>query len=127
MSPEAQGFTSELAELMAYTAESIVFGYFGLTAVAYTSDENAVGFEFRLIFYYIAAKLHRDIETSFSDDSGLYRWQLGSPTYLLSGLLPCSGARIVAAPRSEMVPLQGFSLHCKRKVSNISIQQLFIM
>lgn len=51
MSPEAQGFTSalvadrlgdafrgELAELMAYTAESIVFGYFGLTAVAYTSE-----------------------------------------------------------------------------------------
>ena len=28
----------ELAELMAYTAESIVFGYFGLTAVAYTSE-----------------------------------------------------------------------------------------
>jgi hypothetical protein len=28
----------ELAELMAYTAESIVFGYFGLTAVAYTSQ-----------------------------------------------------------------------------------------
>lgn len=38
MSPEAQGFTSALAELMAYTAESIVFGYFGLTAVAYTSE-----------------------------------------------------------------------------------------
>lgn len=53
MSLEAQSFASELAELMAYTAESIVFGYFGLTAVAYTSQANSVGFEFRLIFYYI--------------------------------------------------------------------------
>lgn len=53
MSSEAQYFASELAELMAYTAESIVFGYFGLTAVAYTSEEHAVGFQFRLIFYYI--------------------------------------------------------------------------
>lgn len=53
MSSEAQSFTSELAELMAYTAESIVFGYFGLTAVSYTSEAHAVGFEFRLIFYYI--------------------------------------------------------------------------
>ncbi|CAE7242172.1 NHX3, partial [Symbiodinium necroappetens] len=34
-------------------AESVVFGYFGLTAVAYTSQETDVGFQFHLIVYYI--------------------------------------------------------------------------
>ena len=53
LSREAQMFTSELAELMAYMAESVVFGYFGLTAVAYTSEGADVGFQFHLIFYYI--------------------------------------------------------------------------
>jgi len=53
LSPEAQEFTSELAELMAYMAESVVFGYFGLTAVAYTSEGSDVGFQFHLIVYYI--------------------------------------------------------------------------
>ncbi|CAJ1389990.1 unnamed protein product [Effrenium voratum] len=53
MSEEAQAFASELAELMAYMAESVVFGYFGLTAVAYTSTEKHSGFQVRLIMYYI--------------------------------------------------------------------------
>lgn len=48
-----QSSKGELAELMAYMAESVVFGYFGLTAVAYTSQETDVGFQFHLIVYYI--------------------------------------------------------------------------
>jgi len=54
MGKEAQKFIAELAELMAYTAEAVVFGYFGLTAVAYISAD---AFDWGMVFYYIACIL----------------------------------------------------------------------
>jgi len=49
LSPQARHFVHELAEFLAYLAEAVVFGYFGLTAVRYLHD-----FCWKLIFSYLA-------------------------------------------------------------------------
>eukprot|EP00928_Gymnodinium_smaydae_P000562 TRINITY_DN10212_c0_g1_i4.p1 TRINITY_DN10212_c0_g1~~TRINITY_DN10212_c0_g1_i4.p1 ORF type:complete len:623 (-),score=107.14 TRINITY_DN10212_c0_g1_i4:84-1952(-) len=53
MSREALALTSELAEFMSYASEAFVFGYFGLTAVAYISGRGS--FSTTLIAYYSVA------------------------------------------------------------------------
>lgn len=52
LSEEAQHLAKELAEFMSYGSEAFVFGYFGLTAVAYMSQDS---FSPALIAYYTAA------------------------------------------------------------------------
>ncbi|CAE8598508.1 unnamed protein product [Polarella glacialis] len=51
LAPATRSFVHELAELLAYTAEAVIFGYFGLTAVAYTAQGRT--FQLDLIVYYI--------------------------------------------------------------------------
>jgi len=52
LSHEAQSFVCEVAEFISYMAEAFVFGYFGLTAVAYLSDPSS--FSIKLILFYSA-------------------------------------------------------------------------
>merc|ERR1712216_62241 len=51
LSEEARAFSSELSEFIAYVAEAFVFGYFGLTAVAYVSEPRY--FSLTLIAMYL--------------------------------------------------------------------------
>mmetsp|Transcript_51211 Transcript_51211/g.108840 ORF Transcript_51211/g.108840 Transcript_51211/m.108840 type:complete len:937 (-) Transcript_51211:500-3310(-) len=51
LSPQARLFTQHLAEMLGYTAEAVVFGYFGLCAVAYFYA--GPGFQIHLIVYYL--------------------------------------------------------------------------